>query len=502
MASRRLPSVFYNWVSAAGALMAAVSFSVILLLYLIDQFVQKTTIYLGLLTFVILPVFLIIGLILIAVGGLLERWRRARGAEVLPKSIYIDLENSAHRNAFLIWSVGTALVLLGTAVGSYRAYHATESVEFCGDLCHSVMNPEYTAYKTSPHARVECVECHIGSGADWFVKAKLSGAYQLYATAANIFPRPIPTPIKNLRPARETCEQCHWPEKFFGARKDENPHFLSDEENTPYPITMLINIGGGSHKHGDVEGIHWHVAAANGIEYIARDSLRQEIAWMRMADADGRVVEYAHSEDPLTAEERTQAEVRTMDCIDCHNRPSHHYLSPIKAVNQAMDLGRMDRSLPYIKREAVTALDAEYPDDATALQAIAESLVGFYREEFPQIFETRRAAVDSAVLAVQGVYRQNFFPGMKVSWKRYPDHIGHSEFVGCFRCHGSPLETTEGKTITKDCTVCHTILAQGPDPELGTYSPGGLTFRHPVDVDGAEQEGNCTECHQGGAELY
>ena len=503
MTSRRLPNMFYNWTTAVGALMAVVSFSLILLLYLIDLLVQKTTIYLGLLTFVALPVFLVVGLVLIAAGALVEHRKQARGVtSTFPRLIRIDLERPSHRNAVAIFSVGTALFLLGSSVGTYRAYQATESVAFCGQLCHSVMHPEYTAYQTSPHARVECVECHIGPGADWFVKAKLTGAYQVYATAVNIYPRPIPTPIKNLRPARETCEQCHWPEQFFGARKDVNSHFLSDEANTPYPITMLINIGGGSEATGQVEGIHWHMAIDNKIEYIARDSSRHDIAWVRMTNSNGKVVEFNRVKDPLTRDDRVKAEIRTMDCIDCHNRPSHIYRSPVQAVNEAMAAGRIDRTLPYIKREAVSALDVDYPNTPSALRAIQERLTGFYGREYPEVVEQRKAAVDSSIAGAQRIYQQNFFPEMKVTWRRYPDNIGHSQSVGCFRCHGDELESAEGKGITKKCTVCHTILAQGTGPVSEAISPRGLTFQHPVDIDGAEQEGNCTECHQGGAELY
>ncbi|MDP6777557.1 MAG: NapC/NirT family cytochrome c [Candidatus Latescibacteria bacterium] len=503
MASRRLPDIFYNWISMVGALMAIATFSVIVLLLLIDRFVQGTTIYLGLLTFLVLPVFVVLGLVLIAAGGLLDRRRQARGeVSHFPKQIEIDLENPRHRNAALIWAVGTTIFLLASAVGTYRAYQETESVAFCGTLCHSVMHPEHTAYQTSPHARVSCVACHIGPGADWFVQSKLSGLYQVYATTSRIYPKPIPTPIKNLRPARETCEQCHWPEKFFGARKDVNPHFLSDEANTPYPITMLINIGGGSEVTGRVEGIHWHVAGTNRMEYIAGDPDRKSIAWVRMTDENGEVVEYDNVEDPLTEEERASAEVRTLDCIDCHNRPSHIYRSPVRAVNDAMARRRIDPTLPYIKREAVTVLSGDYADTPSALDEIRDRLVGLYREEHPEVLEFRPEAVDSAVAAVQGIYQRNFFPEMRVPWQQYPDNIGHSEFVGCFRCHGDVLETGDGRTITKDCTVCHTILAQGLGAQMGDLSSGGVAFKHPVDIEGAEHEIPCTECHEGGAELY
>jgi nitrate/TMAO reductase-like tetraheme cytochrome c subunit len=502
MAARRLPESAYNWTSIAGALLAVASISVIVLLVLIDSYVQQTTVYLGLVTFVLMPVFLIAGLVLIAVGIFVEKRRLARGEHGhFRPEFHVNLRDARHRNVLLIFTVGTTALLLGTSVGTYNVYHESESVEFCGLTCHNVMHPEYTAYQSSPHARVSCADCHIGAGADWFVKSKLSGAYQVYAVLAGVYPKPIPTPVHNLRPARETCEQCHWPQKGFGATKDVNHHFLADEENTPWPITMLINVGGGSEEHGAAEGIHWHIDPNNRIEYAAADEDRMEIEWVRLTDGQGDETVWTIGGDDVSPGDIEGAEVRTMDCIDCHNRPSHKYPSPMRSVNQALAYNRIDRSLPYIKREAVYALDNEYEDTPTALAAIDEHLRGFYADEYPEIVEEQAAVVDGAVAAVQEIYRNSFFPEMKVTWREYPDHIGHSEYLGCFRCHGSALETADGETISKDCTLCHTILAQG-DETPSSISPTGMEFVHPVDIWGEEFESNCTDCHEGGAELY
>jgi len=501
MNTKRLPDIFYNWWSVVGAFVAVASFCVIVLLLLIDIILQGTTLYLGLLTFMVLPGFLVAGLLMIALGAVLERRRIARGVvSTFPRQLNIDLENASHRNAVVIWTIGTAIFLLGTAVGTYKAYQTTESVVFCGELCHNVMAPEYTAYQVSPHANVSCAECHIGSGAEWFVKAKLSGLHQVYAVLTDSYQKPIPTPIENLRPARETCEHCHWPEKFFGGRQKLLPHFLSDEENTPYPISMLLNIGGGG-KGGHAEGIHWHVAQSHHMEYIATDHDRKDIVWVRLTKDDGSVAEYTMGGTPLKAEVKTAHAPRSVDCLDCHNRPSHNYRSPVKIVNQALNLGYMDVSLPYIKREAVTVLDKTYETTPEAMQAIETHLTKFYKDEYPDVLKEKMDAVTTSIASLQKVYRENFFPEMKVSWKAYPDQVGHSEFIGCFRCHGSELETADGGTISKDCNLCHTILSQGTK-EFAALRPGGLTFRHPIDIDGAELEANCTECHEGGAELY
>jgi nitrate/TMAO reductase-like tetraheme cytochrome c subunit len=497
---RRLPNIFYNWTTALGALISVVAFSLIILLLLMDYYLQETTIYLGILTFCVLPVFLALGLILIAVGALRERRLHAKGeSSSFPTQISIDLENSRHRNVIMIWTVGTAIFLLGTTVGTYKAYQETESVEFCGQLCHSVMSPEYTAYQVSPHARVECVDCHIGPGAEWFVQAKLSGLRQVFRTINDSFDRPIKTPIHNLRPARDTCEQCHWPDKFFGARKDLNAHFLSDEENTAYPISMLINIGGENPNNGRAEGIHWHTSMK--VDYIARDFDRSDIAWVRVTRENGETVEYHHTEDPLEAGAIAEHKIRTMDCIDCHNRPSHNYRSPNRMVNGAMSVGEIDRSLPYIKREAVLALEAGYETSEDAMTGIHGHIWGFYTDEYEDLANERKVSVEATIATVQRIYSQNFFPEMKVDWKAYPDHIGHSEYLGCFRCHGAELESSDGGAITKDCNACHTILAQG-DETGDIMSLLGVQFVHPVDIDGEELEVNCTECHEGGGEMY
>ena len=323
----------------------------------------------------------------------------------------------------------------------------------------------------------------------------------MYAVLANVYPRPIPTPIEDLRPARETCERCHWPDKFFGARKRVVPHFLADETNTPYPISLLLNVGGGD-TGGHVEGIHWHISQNHIMEYRS-DRSREQVSWVRMTDEEtGEVVEYTIGGRPLAEEDLTGMPLRTVDCIDCHNRPSHQYLSPVRAVNEALHRGRLDVSLPYIKREAVLALDRTYEDTPAALQAIEARLAGFYQKEYPEVMAQHQGAVQQAVATVQGIFRENFFPEMKVSWKAYPDHIGHSEYQGCFRCHGSELATADGKAISSDCSLCHVILAQGIAAGRPTLAPEGLTFAHPVDIGGAELEVHCTDCHAGGAEMY
>lgn len=486
-----------------GAGAAVVSFCVILFLFLIEIFSAHSSPYLGILAFIILPSVLVLGLLLIPLGMFIERRRRLTTQQEA-RSFYIDFGKPSHRLASMIFLTGTIIFLLATAVGSYRAYEFTESVTFCGQICHTVMEPEFTAYQNSPHARVTCTECHVGEGADWYVRSKLSGAYQLYATTFNVYPKPIPTPVRNLRPAQETCEQCHWPDKFHGSQERVFDHYTADEENTHWPIRMLIKTGGGSKEAGIAEGIHWHMNIANEIDYIATDDQRQQIAWVRMKDMNGNVREYIDQDNPIAPAELGNYEMRRMDCIDCHNRPTHIYHSPSKAVNMAFSGGKIDPTLPSAKRIAIQALIAEeYSTADSAALAIEQKIRESFENEYPEVLETRAGAVDSLIAATQDIYRKNFFPKMKVRWDVYPDNIGHFLSPGCYRCHNGRMVSDDGAVIANDCRSCHIILSQGPVLESNsqTISPDGLEFQHPVDIDEAWKEMACSDCHTGTSQL-
>ncbi|NQU09540.1 NapC/NirT family cytochrome c [bacterium] len=496
--STRRPSLLQNWISAFGLILTASSFFAVICLLAIDFFAHASNPYLGILTYFVAPFFLILGLVFVFVGVSLERRRLVqRAAGVLALFPIIDLNSGRHRKLLGSLLGFGALFFLITAIGSYRSYHFTESTQFCGQVCHKVMNPEFTAYQNSPHARVTCTQCHIGPGATWFVRSKLSGTYQVYATLANKYPRPIPTPIKNLRPAQDTCEQCHWPQKFYGSVERVNYHYLADETNTPWTIRLLMKVGGGDPSFGPVGGIHWHMNIGSKVEYIATDKAREQIAWVRFVDPTGQTTVYHHAENRLTPEQVAGAELRTMDCMDCHNRPSHIYYPPNRSVNIAMSAGRIDPAIPYIKQQAVEVLTQEYPSTATALEQIATALTGYYATNHPDYSRAHPQQVPQAVAAVQQIYRNNFFPEMKVNWRVYPNHIGHTMFEGCFRCHSGLLRSAEGVPISRECNSCHTIIAQGTGERLERISPQGLEFEHPVDIGEMWKEMECYECHTG-----
>jgi hypothetical protein len=267
---------------------------------------------------------------------------------------------------------------------------------------------------------------------------------------------------------------------------------MSDETNRPWTIRLLMKIGGGDPEHGRVGGIHWHMNIANRVEYIHTDSARQEIPWVRQTSPDGTVTVFQSESDSLTPAQVDSAEIRRMDCIDCHNRPSHIYHAPARAVNVAMSTGRISPTLPSIKKTAVELLTAEYDSTSHALAAIAEGLTARYADD------PDTAAVRQAVAAVQRIYQTNFFPEMKVNWRAYPNNLGHTIFPGCYRCHDGKHRSEDGRVISHECSSCHIIIGQGTGTEGQAISPQGLEFQHPVDIGDMWKTVNCAVCHTGG----
>ncbi|MCB0281387.1 MAG: NapC/NirT family cytochrome c [Calditrichae bacterium] len=493
-----LPKSTQNWITLIGAMIALIAVSMIIFLFTISAFLSNTHTYLGLVIYILLPAVMIIGLILIPIGMLITV-RRREGKEpttgVWPR---VDLNEKRHRNAFFIFSIGTTLLVFASAVGSYEVFHFTESVEFCGTTCHTVMKPEYTAYQNSAHARVACVACHVGTGADWYVRSKLSGAYQVYAVIADVYPRPIPTPVHNLRPARETCEQCHWPQKFYSRKLRVEDHYLGNEENTEWEIQLIMKIGAEEHAKGLSEGIHWHINPDVRVEYITTDERRQEIPWVRFTNLktnESKV--YIDEENPIDEEMVKPENMRVMDCMDCHNRPSHDYKTPINFVNLAISKNPEIAELPELKYTAVDLCSEEYGSTDSAMQAIENGLKTFYEENYPEVLEEKSELFKQAVIDIQTAFSQNIFPEMKVRWDAYPNNIGHMNFNGCFRCHNDRHTSDDGQVISRECNACHLITAQGTKDDMQLAMTGqALEFMHP---DGEEdwKDSLCSDCHAG-----
>ena len=498
MTQRRFPDTAYNPITIIGAALASVCLATIIFLTGVELLQKRSPPYIGLISYIILPVPLIIGLLMIPIGMWRERRRLRAGKPGSPSVWVLDLRWPKHQAAIILFACVTTVFLLFTAYGSYRTFEWTESVTFCGATCHQPMEPEFIAHQDSPHARVRCVDCHVGSGAEWYLKSKLAGVHQLYAVVTNTYQRPIPTPIDNLRPARDTCEQCHWPSHFSGDKQYVNTYFKSEEDNPRWTIALLMKIGGGSSDHTPTGGIHWHMNLANEVTFVATDSQQQNIPWVKMRHKiTGEETEFVSTEASESPENLHKMPRDRMDCIDCHNRPAHIYHPTARIVDQSLALGRISTALPNIKAASVKALDDTYPSTAAAMERIPTTLRQFYQEQYPQVATQQSDLIQAAAEELKGQYRRNFFPHMRVSAKVYPNNIGHMTDLGCFRCHDGKHVSATGKVLSKDCNLCHTILYQGTDPSPTTLTMTGLEFEHPAEVGEAWKEMNCKDCHAG-----
>ncbi len=392
-----------DWIASAGAIVVTTSAVIFLTL----SFQSFSNPYYGLIIFVVFPAFFIGGLIAIPAGV----WRcskRRGGMRNIPQ---VDPTGTHAMRFFGLIAFLTIANVAIVSAATYSSISYMDSRQFCGTVCHSVMTPEYAASNNSPHSNIECVSCHVGPGARWFVQYKLSGLRQLYGITFNSFHRPLA--IRNLRPAHDTCEQCHWAEKFQADKLKVIRRYEEDEHNTEKTTVLLLHTGTRIHK----------AHAGRNIEYIAADAARQDIPWV---SANGVIYK---TKD-------VAGERRKMDCIDCHNRPTHAFDMPAPAVDAAIESGRLDRSIPFAKRDAMLALTGKKP-------------------------------IDQAPDAVKRIYRRNVYPSMMISWGTYPNNLGHDQFPGCFRCHDDSHKNDSGKAITQDCAACHEMLAVAEDnPEI------------------------------------
>ncbi|MBI4445302.1 MAG: NapC/NirT family cytochrome c [Acidobacteria bacterium] len=494
---RVIPRAFFNPLSLFGAGLSFLSLAIIIFLILFEAVSGgETPPYSGILTLVVIPGFLVLGLFIVLLGMLWERRRVRRGGTERSRYPQIDFNDPRQRAVFAFVIAIIVVFVLASVLGAYNAYEYTESTEFCGLACHSVMKPQHVSFQHSPHARIMCVNCHVGEGAGRYIQSKLLGVRQLFLLARGNYPRPIDTPVKNMLPARDTCERCHWSRHFQGSQLKTINYFLPDEQNSPWSTVLLMRIGGGeSSEMGPTSGIHWHMNLEHEVSYVATDPDRQVIPWIRSKARDGKVTEYLSKDSELTTERIESAPKRRMDCMDCHNRPSHVFRSANEAVNEFMSLGLIDPKLPSAKSISVEALEQPYTTEKEALKGIGEFVRQKYAEGYPQLSPEQKAAMERAILELQTIYSRNYFPEMKVSWKTYPDHIGHFTSPGCFRCHDNNHVSKDGKVLSRDCNLCHTIMAQGPDISQAPPVPQPLPFEHPEDIGEMWMESNCSDCH-------
>ena len=495
-------ALYRNWISFAGTGIAAIGLLVfvVLMAYHTIGGGALDQPYGDLVIFLVPPIFVIGGVAVVLIGMYVQ-WIRWRLYKPLSFARYPkwDLNVARERKALLVVAIGAIILSVPAVYGGFQMYLYTDAVSFCGAVCHS-MTPEYQTYQRSPHAHVGCAQCHIGAGAAGYLEAKIRGVAELVETVQDKYPRPIPVPVTDLRPVRANCEECHWPANFFGGKAVRQVHFMSDEQNTRWEIDMVVLVGGSAPVGASEMGIHWHVASK--VEYVAADPERQQIAWVRSVDPKTGVAS-VYTSEPRNTTAPPPGEIRTMDCVDCHNRPTHILRSPDAIVDIGLaggaDGSRIDPSLPFIKQQGVAALAAAYADNEQATRGIDSALRSYYRKTYPQIYATKEQAISKAISYLQGAYNRNVFPAMKVQWNTYSADDGHFEFPGCFRCHDGQHKSVEGKAIRSDCGLCHRILQQGKAGSLQfAKAAEGLAFEHPMDIGDAWAQQPCNTCHTGG----
>jgi nitrate/TMAO reductase-like tetraheme cytochrome c subunit len=442
-----------HWVSMAGtALVTTAGFSWLFVLP-IELRGHTSNPYIGIVVFLIIPVVFVLGLVLIALGMFLARHRIASAEH--------DLLVAANRRALIrkvaiFFAVTTAInIVIGTQ-GTYRAVEHMETPQFCGQSCH-VMQPEFGAHQNSPHARVECVDCHVGPGAVGWLESKKGGTRQLIDTVFKRVHYPIESAMESNRlvPARETCERCHWPEKFDAVKLRVLFHFKDDAANTQTQTVLMMLTGGGT-----LGGIHGkHLGPGVEIHYAAADPKRQTIPGVEYRNRNTGETQ-TFLADGSTAQSIAKLPRYQMQCVDCHNRPTHTFELPERAVDTAMGLGQISTTLPFIKKKAVELLKANYSSNQEASRAIPEALARYYQQSDPALSSQRSKDIADAGSQIAAIYNRNVFPDLKVTWGTYPNNLGHTDFAGCFRCHDGSHSTSDQKTtITQDCSTCHEPLA-------------------------------------------
>ena len=463
-----LRGVSASWIGRLGVALTTATFLLLILFEGLSLAGVLRNAYLGLLTYLTLPALFVAGLLLIPVGWWIQLRRTGRSTRELLAERFapVDLRAGAvGSRVFLILAALTTVNLLFLGGASSQMVHFMDQPSFCGTACH-VMQPEWTAYQASPHARVDCVECHVGEGVAALVQSKISGLRQTIAFARGTYERPIPTPVHPLRPARETCETCHWVDGPERSKIVQTVRYARDAASTPRYTTLSLELGTAA---GTGRGIHWHASGRSRIRYGSIDGQREQIRWVEVTGADGATRRFERRAPgalaPVASARPSPTEsVREMDCLDCHNRVAHVYEDADEAIDQRIDAGQLTRDLPFMKERAVAAVTGRFPDAESAMRGIRADITGYYRRAHPSLSIARAREIERAVDTLQDVWRRNVHPAMRVEFGTYPDHAGHpARGRGCFRCHDREMVDERGVAVRYDCTLCHSILAEESD---------------------------------------
>ncbi len=487
---QRFPRTFSSPISLIGFVIAIFNIGFIIFLSIVEAFSKRVHPYADLVIWLILPSLVFLGVVLIFVGA---RRQRAAGHRALT----VDFNDPVHRRTVLAALTGFLLLSLLYAFAGYKAYEFTESETFCGTMCHKVMGPESRSHAFSVHAEIPCVDCHVGPGAKYFLLYKLRGTKELLDLILDRYPRPIPTPVKDLRPSEAVCENCHGPKFQINQRLESRTYFLSDKQNTRKTINLLLRMGKAELTTERPPKMHWHSSTTSEIVY-ASDAKRNVIPWIRVKRLDGKERVYRLTSTEMTDAEAEKAGTRRMDCVDCHNRQGHPYNPPEAILDALLGLKLVDPELPEIKRVAVKALDEEYLSREEAGGRIAASIRDFYKKTYPDLSSKKEPEISAAIGALQSAYARNYDPAMKVSWKNFPNNQGHRFYPGCFRCHDNKHRTDDGVVLSRDCSLCHLLIERTGETGMGKTEQAVFRIMknpHPVDIGDSWKKMLCHECH-------
>ena len=360
------------------------------------------------------------------------------------------------------------------------------------------MPPEYTSYLASPHARVDCVDCHIGEG---FITERITRkAGDLKHVTASLFKTyEYPIQVKHMRPARETCELCHYPEKFSDDSLREIVQYRNDLENSSFTTYLILKTGGGSERTGLGQGIHWHIE--NPVYFLPLDKEEQEIPYIRVDRQDGSSVEYIDISIDFDASTINEDDLEEMDCITCHNRITHLVPYPEDTIDQLLQRGLISTDIPEIRDIALKTYYAEYTSLETGLASF-DLLDYYYEQKYPEYYTQNRELITQAIEELKTSYQNTVYPEQKSDWASHPDNIGHENSPGCFRCHDGSHLSEEGEAIRLECNLCHAIpvvaeagdflteieISTGPEPQ-NHLNTSWISLHHLV------YDSTCSNCH-------
>ncbi len=432
-----------HWISAVGAALTTLSAMAFLTLFTVELGGVDLGNYTGILSYLILPAVFLVGLVLIPVGLWRLRKLEAAGKRAAGFPV-IDFNLPRVRNLALVVASLTAVNLMVASTATVKGLEVMHQDQFCGGSCHTLMQPEAVAHKATSHANVNCVDCHIGEGVGHFAKAKLRGATQLLQFMVGDVTRPVPQPIvvKN-----EICVRCHATERYTDDRLHVRRTY-SDDEKAVEKVTVFRSLVGG-YRDGEWTGAHRH----NGlkIRYLS-DEKRAVISEVQVTRPDGGTDAFVAKDVPTPA----GAQWHEMGCTDCHNRPAHRFFPAKTVVDRAIGRGAIDKELPFIRKEALAALQGTYPSHDAARTGIPAAMRAAYA---PKGLEpAAMAKVDAAAALLAQEWAKNNFPDMKVTWGTYVDYFGHEP--GCYRCHDKNHANAKGEAVQKKCgATCHDVIA-------------------------------------------